>query len=123
MLLTFGFAPSVLVKAQVVDQAMGQIGAAAKTADIEAPVAPQRIIMEVIRRILTLTGILFMGLIVYGGYLFVTAHGEEEQITKGKKIIIASIVGIVIVLMSYSITLFIGTRVGPMVTEGGVVER
>lgn len=70
-----------------------------------------------------MTGILFMALIVYGGYLFVTAHGEDEQVEKGRKIIVASIVGIVIVLMAYSITLFIGTRVGPMVTEGGVVER
>lgn len=53
LLLTICFLPSIFVKAEVVDQAMGQISAAAKIAEIEtaAPVAPQDIVMEIIRRI------------------------------------------------------------------------
>lgn len=67
---------------------------------------------KIIRAILSLLGIVFMSLIVYGGYLWMTARGNEEKLEKAKAIIRGSIIGLVIVLASYAITAFVIDRVG-----------
>ena len=53
----------------------------------------------------------------------VSAGGVDEQIEKGRKIVTAAVIGIIIVLLSYSITMFVGSRVGSLVTEGGVIPK
>ena len=50
----------------------------------------------------------FLGLIavvflVYAGVLMVTAGGNEEQTTKARKVIMYAVIGIVIILLSYTI--------------------
>jgi len=40
---------------------------------------------------------------VYAGFLFVTDYGQEEQVTKAKKVMIYSVIGLVLVILSYSI--------------------
>jgi len=59
---------------------------------------------------LQLVGIIFMGLLVYAGILWMTARGEEEQIKKAQKIISASIIGLVITISAYAITVFVTGR-------------
>jgi len=113
-------------QAKVTDNAIKQIEAATGQAELggfdeQAPVA--LIIVDIVRRILTWVGVLFVALVFYGGFLMASAGGAEEQIEKGKKIITAAIIGIIVVLLSYSITMFIGSRVGPLVTGGGVVPK
>ncbi len=44
----------------------------------------------------------FLGF-VYAGFLYVTAYGAEEQTGKAKKIFIYSAMGLVLVILSYSI--------------------
>src|SRR3990167_11040997 len=46
---------------------------------------------------LSLVGILFFILTIYGGVLWMTAHGNSEQEGKGLKTTIAAIIGLVIV--------------------------
>ena len=41
--------------------------------------------------------------IVIGGYYYITAHGEEGQIEKGKKIIIGAVTGLLVIIASYTI--------------------
>ena len=49
---------------------------------------------------------------VYAGFMYVTAYGNEEQIQKSKKVMIYAIVGLVVVILSYSIVqLFTGELV------------
>ena len=53
----------------------------------------------------------FVGFI-YAGFLYVTAYGNDEQVQKSKKILIYAIVGLVLVILSYSIVqLFTGELV------------
>ena len=59
---------------------------------------------------LSLVGLIFLMLMVYAGYLWMTARGEEEIIKKAQKIIISTIIGLVIVLSAYAITSFIAGR-------------
>ncbi len=56
---------------------------------------------------LSFIGILFFVLMVYGGYMWMTARGNDQQTEKAKNIIVNSIVGIVIVVSAYAITSFV----------------
>lgn len=58
----------------------------------------------------SILGVLFTILIVYAGYLWMTARGNEENVTKAKGIISTSIIGLIILLMAYSITSFVVPR-------------
>ena len=40
---------------------------------------------------------------VYAGFLYVTAYGNDEQIQKSKKILIYAVIGLIVVILSYSI--------------------
>lgn len=65
----------------------------------------------VVRGALSLVGVVFMILMVYAGYLWMTAHGKEEQIEKAQNIIRSSIIGLIITVSAYSITRFVLPRV------------
>ena len=117
------FLPMTALAATVKDSAMAQIKAAAGKAEIEEPIATQMIIINAIRISLGFVGIIFVGLIVYGGFMLFTANGEEEKVKKGTDIIKAAVVGFLVVMLSYAITTFVGDRVNPLVSQGGVVER
>ncbi len=56
---------------------------------------------------LILLGTLFLVLMIYGGFLWMSDQGNEEQVTKAKKLIQAAITGLVIVLSAYAITFFL----------------
>ena len=47
----------------------------------------------------------FVGFVV-AGFFYVTAYGNEEQLGKAKKILIWSVVGLILVIASYSIVQF-----------------
>jgi len=68
------------------------------------------IVGNVINTALALVGTIFLVLTVYGGFLWMTARGEEDQITKAKGIIRSSIIGLVIVVSAYAITFFVTSR-------------
>jgi hypothetical protein len=67
----------------------------------------------VIYSLLSLLGVIFLGLIVYGGILWMTAEGNEDNIEKAKKIITQAVVGLVIVLSAYAISFFVINALSP----------
>lgn len=71
---------------------------------------PRAIIGDIIGAVLTFVGVLFLILVIYGGLLWMTARGNEQQIEKAKNLIGAAIIGLIIVLSAYAITAFIGTQ-------------
>lgn len=108
---------------KLTEQVMGQVKAGADTAEFSEAIDPRLAIVGVVRTLLAITGIVFTVLIVYGGYNYFTSQGEEEKAEKGAKIVRMAIIGLIIVLFSYSITLFIGSRLPALVTEGGTVAK
>jgi hypothetical protein len=44
---------------------------------------------------------------IYGGYLYMTAQGNEDQVEKGKDVIKNAVIGIVIIFLAYTITNFV----------------
>ncbi len=79
----------------------GQQGAA-----LGDPIDPRVTAVFIIRVLLSFTSIVMIGLIVYAGFTWMTAGGNEEKVEGAKTTIRNSVIGLVIVLSAYSITLF-----------------
>ncbi|MBU1612949.1 hypothetical protein KKC87_00765 [Patescibacteria group bacterium] len=77
------------------------------------------IVANVIRAALGLVGIVMVVLIIYAGFLWMTAGGNEEQITRAKKMIINAVIGLAIILSAYSIVLFAMRLLGIGTGAGG----
>lgn len=65
------------------------------------------LIGNVIGTALSMIAVIFFLLMVYGGFLWMTAHGDSAQVDKAKDTIIAAVIGIIVVLASYAITNFV----------------
>ncbi|MDO9509879.1 MAG: Ig-like domain-containing protein, partial [Candidatus Magasanikbacteria bacterium] len=65
------------------------------------------IIANIIRVALGLLGLLAVIIILYGGWLWMTAGGNEEQIGSAKKTLINGAIGLAIILSAYAIVAFI----------------
>lgn len=65
------------------------------------------IIGTLINVFLGLLGIVFLLLVLYAGFLWMTAGGDDKQVEKAKKMLINATVGLVITLSAYAITTFI----------------
>ncbi len=65
---------------------------------------------NVIGVFLSLLGIIFMILIIYGGFKWMTARGAEEEVTAAKTIIRNAVIGLIIVMAAYAISFFITSQ-------------
>jgi len=63
---------------------------------------------QIVGSVLALIGVLFFVLMIYGGITWMTAGGNETTVTNAKKTITAAVIGLVIVISAYAITLFLG---------------
>jgi len=84
----------------------GQLNMAGKQTGLGAT-DPRETAARIINYALGLLGTLFLVLIVYAGYLWMTAGGEEQQIEKAQGYLKNGIIGLVIVLAAVGITLFV----------------
>lgn len=68
---------------------------------------PATIAGNIINVALGLLGLTFLVLTIYGGFLWMSARGNEEQVTKAKNVLKTAVIGLVIVLASYAIAQFV----------------
>lgn len=61
------------------------------------------IVARVINAAVGLIGIILLSLLVYGGFLWMSARGEEEKVQTAGKVIRAAIIGAIILAGSYAI--------------------
>ncbi|MFH1565464.1 MAG: pilin [bacterium] len=59
---------------------------------------------DVIGLVLSLLGVIFMVIIIYSGFLWMTARGNEENAQKAKAIMTNAVIGVVIIFSAYAIT-------------------
>ncbi len=71
---------------------------------------PRVIAVRIIQIALGFLGIIAVGLIMYGGFLWMTSNGNEEQIAKAKKTLRNAVIGLLIILSSFSIVTFVLSR-------------
>ncbi|MFH1111499.1 MAG: Ig-like domain-containing protein, partial [Patescibacteria group bacterium] len=67
-------------------------------------------VANIINIILGLLGVIAIGIILYGGWLWLTSRGNEEQIAKAKKVLSSGLIGLVIILTSFAIASFIFSK-------------
>ena len=72
------------------------------------PPSLQNTAINLLRSGLSILGVIFLGLVVYGGYLWMTAQGDDKQVGKAKDTLTQAIIGLVIIMLSYAITTFVG---------------
>lgn len=75
------------------------------------------VVAKVINIVLGFLGIVAVVIILAGGFLWMTAGGGEEKVGKAKKLLIAGIIGLVIILSAYAIAAYvIGSLKGAITT-------
>ena len=116
----FQFKP---VQAGLTGQINSQYNKAAETGGMGQASDPRKIVEYAIFVILGTVGMVFLVLVVYGSYNLITASGDEEKVKKALSTIRPAIVGFIIIMMAYSITLFIASRVQQSVVEGTQVQK
>lgn len=68
---------------------------------------PRILIARIIRVALSLLGLVAIIIILYGGFLWMTARGDSKQIETAKKVLQNGLIGLVIIFTSYTIVSFI----------------
>ena len=66
-----------------------------------------QIIGLVIQAFLSILGVLFLIYILYAGYHWMTAQGDEEKVTKAKDTIQRAVIGLIVTIGAYAITYFV----------------
>jgi hypothetical protein len=80
-------------------------GAFGQSAD--QPTDVRTIVARLIKIVLTFLAIIFVVLVVYGGFKWMTAAGNEGQVDDAKKIITQATIGLIVLLSAYGLTVFI----------------
>ena len=65
------------------------------------------LILFVIKYLAMMSGLVTVVFIIVGGFMYVTSAGNEEQAEKGRKILVNSLIGLVVVIMAYSIVVIL----------------
>lgn len=68
-------------------------------------------ISSIISIFLSFLGVIFLILMIYAGFNWMTAAGDEERITKSKETIRAAVIGLVIVLAAYALSVFVISQI------------
>lgn len=66
-----------------------------------------QVISGIINVILSTLGVIAVLIILWGGFLWMTAAGEPDKVEKAKKLIISGIIGLVIIFAAYAIASFV----------------
>lgn len=61
----------------------------------------------IIKTALSFIGVIFLLLAIYGGYTWMSAHGNEQEVEKAKNIIISAIIGLIVVIAAYAASWYI----------------
>jgi len=66
-----------------------------------------QMIARIINVLLSVLGVIFFVLVLYGGFLWMTSAGNEEKVKKAKTILTDSVIGLIILLAAYAISRFV----------------
>lgn len=72
-----------------------------------SPRDPRFIVARVINVSLSLLGILATAIIIFAGFRWMTAGGNEDQVRGARQMIIAAVIGLAIIMSAYAISNFV----------------
>lgn len=65
------------------------------------------VVARAVQSVLSIVGVIFLILVIWGGAMWMVSGGNEQSITKAKQILTTAVIGLVIIMTGYSITYFI----------------
>ena len=68
---------------------------------------PRAVIGKIINISLGFLGVIAVGIILLGGFKWMTAGGNEEKTEEAKKLLGAGVIGLIIILMSWAIASYV----------------
>ncbi len=102
----FVFLPGALF-AQNNDYGLRATANAAQLPGAESGKQLPEIVGLIINALLGVVGTILVVLMIYGGFLWMTAAGDEKQVEKAKEILKNSVIGLVIIFLAYGIASFV----------------
>lgn len=99
------FSFTLLLTSSPVHAAYG-LGTTAQQAGIRTDKGIAELAGDIVNSGLSLLGIVFFGIILYGGVLWMIARGDSTTVTKAKDTITHAIIGLAVVAGAYAITEF-----------------
>lgn len=75
------------------------------------------VIANLIRVFLGFIGLIFLIMIIFAGFRWMTASGNQDQVTKARETLTRGIIGLLVIVAAYSIATFV-TKVALETTSG-----
>ena len=108
IVLFFSFSLAGTVGAQTVRESFRDtLFRSGLTSDATADIDILNPINSLINSVLTLSGVVILALVIYGGASWALAAGSEDKIKIAKKIILGGIIGLIIIFAAYAIPAFV----------------
>jgi cytochrome bd-type quinol oxidase subunit 2 len=63
---------------------------------------------QLIGQVLAFVGVIFFGLVVYGGFKWMTAQGNAKQADEARDTMVRAAIGLIIIFSAYAITAYVG---------------
>ena len=67
---------------------------------------PRTVIANIINIALGFLGVIAVGIILFGGFKWMTATGNEDKVEEAKKVLSAGVIGLLIVLSSWALATY-----------------
>lgn len=116
--LAFFLLLPLAVSAQTVDPRQSLQTAASGTG-LRTDKDPVEIIVDVINILLYFLGSIFLVLILWAGFKWMTAAGNNDAIKKSRDTIVNSVIGLIIIFASYAIVNFVLENLVDVAGSGG----
>ena len=98
--LTFLASPAHAVD---IGEGLDDVGGGAGLSEADLPT----VIGTLINIFLGLLGIIFLILVLYAGFLWMTAAGNDSKVEQAKKLLTQAVIGLILILASYAISSFV----------------
>lgn len=69
------------------------------------------VIGNIVSKVLAFVGLIFFILMIYAGFMWMTAGGNDEKVKKALTLVIQATTGIIIVAAAYLLTKFVGETI------------
>lgn len=70
----------------------------------------ESVVPRLINIVMSVLGIIAVVIILIGGFMWMTAAGNEERVGKAKQVLVAGVIGLLIVIAAYAIANFVITK-------------
>lgn len=111
-------APALAQTGQSITDRMikGLAGVDLPTVEGNEDAGAQTIIGKIINAFIGLFGAFFLILVIYGGFKWMNAKGNQEEMEKAKKILQSAVIGFIIVMLAYAISFFVASALKGVAT-------